>query len=232
MRSNDRYTRTEPLASTRTWLDSVPAGGAARGVGDLPPSGQQLIALPLDDPPVPYAEISATLGIPGRQHRPQRRVLPENAAPSPSHRRSESTPAIAWREPTIRRLQARRTGRAGPRAKIPACLSRCRPGVDAVPATTDMRRLPSLRCISPSMPPVIEDGARVASHTQKISATLRVRRSPAGRSRILSSWTGSLGPRAWIHDHGDRQKLASDLQICRAAYRNRTDDLRITSASL
>ena len=31
---------------------------------DLPPSGQQLIALLLEDPPVPYAEISARLGIP------------------------------------------------------------------------------------------------------------------------------------------------------------------------
>ena len=151
----------------------------------------------------------------------------ENAAPSPSRRRSESTPAIAWREPTIRRLQAHRTGRAGPRAKIPASLSvpagRRRSPCDHGHATP-----PSLRRISPSMPPVIEDGGRVASHTQKISATLRVRRSPAGRSRILSSWTGSLGPRAWIHDHGDRQKSTSDLQILRAAYRNRTDDLRIT----
>jgi RNA polymerase sigma factor (sigma-70 family) len=31
---------------------------------DLPPSGQQLILLLLEDPPVPYAEISARLGIP------------------------------------------------------------------------------------------------------------------------------------------------------------------------
>jgi RNA polymerase sigma factor (sigma-70 family) len=31
---------------------------------DLPPSGQQLIALLLEDPPMPYAEISARLGIP------------------------------------------------------------------------------------------------------------------------------------------------------------------------
>ena len=32
--------------------------------GDLPPVGQRLIALLLEDPPVPYAEISARLGIP------------------------------------------------------------------------------------------------------------------------------------------------------------------------
>jgi RNA polymerase sigma factor (sigma-70 family) len=31
---------------------------------DLPPSGQRLIALLIEDPPVPYAEISARLGIP------------------------------------------------------------------------------------------------------------------------------------------------------------------------
>ena len=31
---------------------------------DLPPCGQRLIALLLEDPPVPYAEISARLGIP------------------------------------------------------------------------------------------------------------------------------------------------------------------------
>ena len=31
---------------------------------DLPPGGQQLIALLIEDPPVPYAEISARLGIP------------------------------------------------------------------------------------------------------------------------------------------------------------------------
>ena len=32
--------------------------------GDLPPFSQQLIALLVQDPPVPYAEISASLGIP------------------------------------------------------------------------------------------------------------------------------------------------------------------------
>ena len=31
---------------------------------DLPPTGQQLIAILIQDPPVPYAEISARLGIP------------------------------------------------------------------------------------------------------------------------------------------------------------------------
>ena len=38
--------------------------GAARGFTDLPPCDQQLIALLIEDPPVPYAEISARLGIP------------------------------------------------------------------------------------------------------------------------------------------------------------------------
>jgi DNA-directed RNA polymerase specialized sigma24 family protein len=32
--------------------------------GDLPPFSQQLVALLAQDPPVPYAEISARLGIP------------------------------------------------------------------------------------------------------------------------------------------------------------------------
>ena len=39
----------------------------------LPPSGQQLIALLLEDPPVPYAEISARLGIPVGSIGPTRR---------------------------------------------------------------------------------------------------------------------------------------------------------------
>jgi DNA-directed RNA polymerase specialized sigma24 family protein len=33
-------------------------------LGTLPPDGQQLIALLIADPPVPYAEISTRLGIP------------------------------------------------------------------------------------------------------------------------------------------------------------------------
>jgi hypothetical protein len=43
-----------------------------------------------------------------------------------------------------------------------------------------------------------------------------------------ASRTESPGPRAWTRDHGNAQNKASDLQLCRAAYRNRTDDLRIT----
>jgi hypothetical protein len=51
------------------------------------------------------------------------------------------------------------------------------------------------------------------------------------RGRIGLSWTESLGPRPRIRDHGDAQKWASELQRFRAAYRNRTDDLRITRVS-
>jgi RNA polymerase sigma factor (sigma-70 family) len=40
---------------------------------DLPPCGQQLIALLLEDPPVPYARISARLGIPIGSIGPNRR---------------------------------------------------------------------------------------------------------------------------------------------------------------
>jgi len=47
----------------------APGRGAGLGLGPgdsaaLPPSGQQLIALLLEDPPAPYAQISARLGIP------------------------------------------------------------------------------------------------------------------------------------------------------------------------
>ena len=35
-----------------------------------------------------------------------------------------------------------------------------------------------------------------------------------------------------LHDHHKYPENSSDLRILRAAYRNRTDDLRITSASL
>jgi hypothetical protein len=41
----------------------------------LPPCCQQLIALLIKDPPVPYAEISARLGIPTRGIGPNRRLL-------------------------------------------------------------------------------------------------------------------------------------------------------------
>jgi DNA-directed RNA polymerase specialized sigma24 family protein len=39
----------------------------------LPPSSQQLIAILIEDPPVPYAEISARLGIPVSSIGPTRR---------------------------------------------------------------------------------------------------------------------------------------------------------------
>src|SRR6516164_9453630 len=57
---------------------------------------------------------------------------------------------------------------------------------------------------------------------------VRVLWSPARRTEACFSWTESLGPRAGIRGHCDAQKWASDLQRYRAAYRNRTDDLRIT----
>ena len=51
-------------------------------------------------------------------------------------------------------------------------------------------------------------------------------------SRCCFPWTESPGPRAETRDHRDAQKCASDLQRYRAAYRNRTDDLRITGGPL
>jgi RNA polymerase sigma factor (sigma-70 family) len=52
----------------------------------LPPRGQQLLALLIQDPPVPYAQISATLGIPVGSIGPNRRRC---------LRRLRSHPAIA-----------------------------------------------------------------------------------------------------------------------------------------
>ena len=40
---------------------------------DLPPCDQQLILVLIEDPPVPYAEISARLGIPADSIGPRRR---------------------------------------------------------------------------------------------------------------------------------------------------------------
>ena len=45
---------------------------------------------------------------------------------------------------------------------------------------------------------------------------------------IACSWNGSFVPRLRFLITPDPEKCASDLQIVRAAYRNRTDDLRIT----
>src|SRR5215831_12981770 len=44
----------------------------------------------------------------------------------------------------------------------------------------------------------------------------------------MSSWTELLGPRARLMITISTQKGASDLRTLGAAYRNRTDDLRIT----
>src|SRR5437868_9654258 len=61
------------------------------------------------------------------------------------------------------------------------------------------------------------------------SATVEDTSDGAGSaSKLLFSWTESLGPRVRIRDYGNAQNKASDLQLCRAAYRNRTDDQRIT----
>ena len=73
---------------------------------------------------------------------------------------------------------------------------------------------PSLRRhISPSMAPVVERGYEPPRALRRSPIfTLRVRRSSAGRSGMLLSWTGPLGPRATRRDHGDRQRLAFDCR--------------------
>src|SRR6266704_7008396 len=57
--------------------------------------------------------------------------------------------------------------------------------------------------------------------------TLRVRQSLAGDRHccFVDRATRSTGQ---DRDRANAQNKASDLQLCRAAYRNRTDDLRIT----
>jgi hypothetical protein len=62
----------------------MPTGGAGEAFGDLPSSGQRLIAPLPNEPPVPYAEISARPGIPVSSIGPQPQVLPEQTMPPPS----------------------------------------------------------------------------------------------------------------------------------------------------
>jgi DNA-directed RNA polymerase specialized sigma24 family protein len=72
--------------------DLVAAGryAALRGAfGQLPPGCQQLLALLTADPPVPYAEISARLGIPVGSIGPTRRRCLGQATPPPGHRRAD-----------------------------------------------------------------------------------------------------------------------------------------------
>ncbi len=62
----------------------------------------------------------------------------------------------------------------------------------------------------------------------RVDARVDVARVRAARQPLdMTSLRRHHEVRSW-----QRAKSASDLQICRAAYRNRTDDLRITSASL
>jgi hypothetical protein len=53
----------------------------------LPPSSQRLVALLAQDPPPPYAQISARLGIPAGSIGPSRGPLLGQAAPPPGHHR-------------------------------------------------------------------------------------------------------------------------------------------------
>ena len=71
---------------------------------DLPPCGQRLIALLIEDPPVPYAEISVRLGIPIGSIGPNRRRYldkmrrhPAIAALIDADGASTAEPPSAWR---------------------------------------------------------------------------------------------------------------------------------------
>jgi guanyl-specific ribonuclease Sa len=58
----------------------------------LPPGCQRLLALLTADPPVPYTQISAELGIPAGSIGPARGPLPAKAAPPPGPRRTDRCP--------------------------------------------------------------------------------------------------------------------------------------------
>ena len=79
-----------------------------------------------------------------------------------------------------------------------------------------------------------------ASYPQKIFDIYSARPTvaPAGdrefcsvENSALLPWNGSLVPRFWFVITLSKKRV-SDLQMCRAAYRNRTDDLRITGGVL
>jgi DNA-directed RNA polymerase specialized sigma24 family protein len=65
----DEHART----AEQEWLKAERHAALRQAVAHLPPCCQQLIALLLQDPPVPYAEISARLGIPAGSIGPTRR---------------------------------------------------------------------------------------------------------------------------------------------------------------
>jgi len=54
----------QAVAAEQELLAAERQAGLRAAFLDLPPAGQRLIALLLEDPPVPYAEISVRLGIP------------------------------------------------------------------------------------------------------------------------------------------------------------------------
>ena len=86
----------------------------------LPPAGQHLIALLIADPPVPYAEISAKLGIPVGSIGPNRRRCLDKLRRDPAlaalinaaeaTQRPTREPRLARRAPRL----ARRQGQPGP----------------------------------------------------------------------------------------------------------------------
>ena len=117
------------------------------------------------------------------------------------------------------------------RAKSPASLLPVLAGRPRWPLPiTNTEHVPSRgRRISPSLPAVVEREQEPPRRIRNIfgiySACLTTARWRAG---ILLSWNGSLVPRFRFATTPDQQKHDPDLQINRAAYRNRTDDLRIT----
>jgi len=63
----------------------------------LPPVGQRLLAMLISDPPAPYAEISAKLGIPAESIGPSRRRYLDSLRRDPAIARLISAPAFGGR---------------------------------------------------------------------------------------------------------------------------------------
>ena len=113
----------------------------------LSPRDQQLIALLIEDPPVPYAEISTRLGIPVGSIGPNRRRCLDKLQPLPSYRRvdqrrspnritSVCEPSGLARRPswlTYRRVRARSPGQRPSLSVTPSIGITSRPTSDSAP---------------------------------------------------------------------------------------------------
>jgi hypothetical protein len=75
----DELNRIRDPAALPGWLAAL-----REAFRDLPPSCRRLILLLLEDPPIPYAEINARLGIPAGSIGPTRRRCPDKLRRHPA----------------------------------------------------------------------------------------------------------------------------------------------------